>query len=115
MPLLLSVRFLAEMGMLVCLAWGGWLLGPDGAMQLALALLLPAAAVLVWGQLVAPKAPRRLEDPRRLWIEVTLFTSALMAVALTQHRPAVLVGVLAWTGFLVSMPARGQEPVPPRS
>lgn len=106
----MAVRFAAEIGMLVCLFWGGWLLGPDGPGRLGLALVLPALVVVTWGLWVAPRAPRRLEDPARLRIEVTLFTSALMAVALTQHRPAILVGILTWTGFLLTMSVRDQRP-----
>lgn len=101
--------------MLVCLAWGGWSLGPPGLGAYALAVALPAAAVAVWSQLVAPRAPRRLEDPRRLWVEVFLFTAALMAVALTQDRPAILLGILVWTAFLLSMSVRGHELAPPKA
>ncbi len=115
MPLLLAVRFLAEIGLLGCLAWAGWSLGPDGPGSLALALALPATAAAVWSQWVAPRAPHRLEDPHRLWVEVTLFTSGLMAVALSQDRPAILLGILVWTAWLFTMSARGQEPVPPGS
>ena len=115
MPLLLAIRFIAEIGMLVCLAWGGWSLGPQGLGALTLAIGLPVAAALVWSQWVAPRAPRRLQDPYRLWVEVSLFTAALMVVAQASDRPAILLGILTWTAFLVSMSARTCEPTPPRT
>lgn len=113
MPFLLGVRFVAELGMLACLAWGGWMLAPDGLLAPTLALTLPALALAVWSQWVAPRAAHRLADPARLRLETAIFTSALMTVALTQHRPAVLLGVLSWAAFLFSMSARGHEPAPP--
>lgn len=114
MPFLLGVRFLAELGMLGCLAWGGWVLAPEGPAEPVVAIALPAVAVAIWSQWVAPRAPRRLADPERLRLETALFTGALLAVAFTQQRPATLVGVLVWAAFLFSMSARGHEPVPPK-
>lgn len=112
MPFLLGVRFFAELGMLACLAWGGWLLAPDGLLAPVLAVVLPALVAVVWSQWVAPRASHRLADPARLRLETALFTSALMVVALAQHRPAILLGVLSWAAFLFSMSARGHEPTP---
>jgi len=114
MAALLTLRFVAELGMLACLAWGGWQRGDGLAPSLALAVGLPVSAALIWGRWVAPRAPRRLDDPLRLGVEVVLFTSAVLVVAtyVVPPSPSTLVGVVVWAAFLASIPARGHEPVP---
>lgn len=42
----------------------------------------PALAVFAWGTLIAPRAPRRLDDPARLVAEVALFGLAAAALVL---------------------------------
>ena len=85
MVVLLAVRFLAELGMLVALA-------------------------TVWGLWVAPKARRRLPDPTRLAVEVTLFAAAFLALQAGEASlSAMVAGVSLWAAFLISVPARGHE------
>jgi hypothetical protein len=111
MVVLLAVRFLAELGMLAALAWGGWHLTDTTPFSLLLAVALPAAAATVWARWVAPRASHRLADPARLAVEVTLFAGAFLALqAGGASLPAMLVGVALWVAFLVSVPARGHEP-----
>lgn len=114
---LLGLRFLAELGMLACLGLAGWHLGDSWVASLALAVGLPLVAALVWGRWVAPRASRRLPDPARLVLEVSLFGATLATVLLTEPTPPLVVlaaGVCA--AFVVSIPARGHEPEPaPRS
>lgn len=116
MMVLAVVRFLAEIGMLVCLGIGGWQLGESLLASLALSVTLPLAAAAVWGRWVAPRASRRLRDPARLGVEATLFTAALVAVVGAHPSPAMaVVGFAVWAAFLASIPARRYEPVLPRS
>ena len=111
MVVLLAVRFLAELGMLAALAWGGWHLTDSTVLSLLLALALPAAAATVWGLWVAPRARRRLADPTRLAVEVTLFAAAFLALQAGEASvQTMVVGVSLWAAFLVSVPARGHEP-----
>lgn len=110
---LLAVRFLAEVGMLVCLGIGGWQRGDGLLVSAVLAVVLPIAAVGTWGRWVAPRAPRRLRDPARLGVELTLFTAAILLVLGAEPAPAMtLVGLGVGAAFVVSLPARGHEPVP---
>jgi hypothetical protein len=75
---------------------------------------MPLVAALAWGRWVAPRAPRRLADPKRLALEITLFTAALLVVLGADPSPASGVfGVAVWAAFLASIPSRGHEPVPP--
>lgn len=110
MPLLLVLRFLSELGLLGAFAWGGWGLPENSALSVVLAVVLPAAAALVWGLWVAPKATSRLPDPARLGVEVTLFALAFVLVATAGPHPTSLVyGLVVWAAWLVSMPARRAE------
>ena len=100
----LGVRFLLEIAMLCALAWAGAEVGAGVSwlvsVVLALALALPAA--LVWGLFVAPKAPRRLDDPTRLVVELLLFASAADALAYVGNVTlAVVFAVLVLTNTAV--------------
>lgn len=113
--MLLAVRFLAEIGMLVCLGIGGWQLGDSLLVSVVLTVVLPLVAAVVWGRWVAPRASRRLPDPARLGVEVTLFAAALLAVMGAHPSPAMaVVGLTVWAAFLASIPSRGHEPPPSR-
>ena len=99
--------------MLGCLAYGGWAVGDgDVLVSSARAIALPLAAALAWGRWVAPRAARRLEDPRRMGVEVALFTVAVLVLVLGDPG-ATWFGVATWAAWLVSSPARGKEPAPP--
>jgi hypothetical protein len=100
----LGVRFLLEICMLGALAWAGAEVGADHSwlvsVALAIAFALPAA--LVWGLFVAPKAPRRLDDPTRLVVELLLFASAAEALAYVGNVAlAVVLAVLVLTNTAV--------------
>ena len=66
----LTLRFACELAMLAAFVWWGWLLA-----GIAAALV----AATVWGVLIAPKASRRLPDPARFLLELTLFAAATAA------------------------------------
>jgi hypothetical protein len=83
----LGLRFLLELCTLAALAYAGFLL------FIPLAVVLPLAAALAWGQFVAPHAPRRLEDPARLALELVYF--GLGVIALGATGLVVLAAVLA--------------------
>ena len=77
----LAVRFLLELAALAALAYWGWQTGTVIATQILLAVITPILAALLWGRFIAPKAPRRLEDPVRAVIEVAFFGGATAALA----------------------------------
>lgn len=99
---LAAVRFAAELGMLAGLAYVGWRIAEGSqAVALLLAVVLVAVAATVWGAWVAPRAARRLEDPARLAVEVTLFAVTVVGLfAVGSVVPAILLGV----AYLVSAP-----------
>jgi Protein of unknown function (DUF2568) len=68
----LGLRFLLELALLAALAYWGW-----HERGVALAILLPLLAAVVWGSFVAPKARFPVSVPVRLAIELTLFGLAV--------------------------------------
>src|SRR5579872_1727018 len=77
------LAFACELAMLALLVVSGWSLGDGGLLGIALAVLYPAVAVLVWARWIAPTATRRLPDPWRFVVQVVLFglTSAAAAAS----------------------------------
>ena len=91
-----SVRFLLELGALAALAWWGARSGGGVAGNIALAVAVPGAAALMWGVLAAPNSPRRLPGLKRLVPEVLLFGGATAALAaIDQGALAIAFGAVA--------------------
>ena len=110
MAVLLLVRFLAELGLVAGLAWGGYHLGHRAGVVpgLVLAVLLPAVGIAIWGRWIAPRAPRRLRDPQRSLVEFVLFAGTFML--LTGSDPdAIPAALLLVFAYLISMPSRHVE------
>ena len=61
-------------------------LGGSGAERVALAILLPLAAAVIWGRWLAPRARHRLDYPARLAAKLGLMAAAS--------------ALLAWAGLL---------------
>jgi uncharacterized protein DUF2568 len=80
----LAARFGLELCLLAALAVWGFSLDSSLAKVVA-GLGAPLAAAIVWGFFVSPKAPRRLQDPGRLVLELVLFAAGTAALAATGH------------------------------
>lgn len=78
---LLVLRFLTELALLAVLAAAGAGLGDGPAASVALGALLPVAAVVIWGRLLAPASDHRLADPGRFYVELALFAASALALA----------------------------------
>lgn len=92
----LLLRFALELCALAALAYAGWQTPGSFWVRLLVAVALPLAAAVVWGQWVAPKARRPIPDPLRLVPEWAVFGGAAVALALTGHPLlAVALAVLA--------------------
>jgi hypothetical protein len=100
------LAFVAELGMFVELAVGGWQLADEAALSVLLAVLLPCVAAGVWGVWCAPRAARRLSRLPRWAVEVTLFTVSFALVINASPQPGWAVfGLATWLLFVVSLPA----------
>jgi hypothetical protein len=103
-PLVLVARVVSELGALVCI--GAAVAGAtDGRARWTLAVAAVAATVAVWAAFVAPRAPRRLRDPKRLVLELAVFFCATAGlVALTGSPTAWLaLGGAALVALAVRM------------
>lgn len=104
----LVLRFCLELGALASLAyWGATATGGIGAFVLA--VVTPLTGAVVWARFIGPKAPRRLDDPLRLFAELLVFAIGGLALA-AAGRPtlAVVFGVLVLISE-IAMFALGQR------
>jgi hypothetical protein len=76
----LAVRFLLELWMLAALGYWGFKTGEQLLVKIGLGLGAPLLAGLVWGIFLAPKAPRRLQEPLLLIVELVIFGLAIAAL-----------------------------------
>jgi hypothetical protein len=78
---LLTLRFLAELALIVVLVIAGASTGSQLATRIVLAICLPVAVMAFWGVFLAPRSRRRLGDPARLVAEIVLFGAAAAYLA----------------------------------
>jgi uncharacterized protein DUF2568 len=83
--LVAAAAFLSELALLAILGVAGWHFGGGGLLSLALAVLAPALAVLLWSVWVAPTAAHRLGDPPRLILQIALFVVAAALAGIAGH------------------------------
>lgn len=101
--LVMTIRFLCELGALAVLGWFG---AREGGVALAIAL--PVAAGVLWGAWVAPRAKRRLRDPVRFAVESIVWISAIASLVLLGQRVAAAgFGIAA---YATAIAARRFEP-----
>jgi cytochrome b len=96
----LVVRFALELCMLAALGYAGYQLGDGFATRLTLAVVLPLAAAVLWGAVIAPKARRRAPDPGRAVLELFVFAAAAVALVVTGHP---VLGTILSVAFVVNV------------
>jgi Protein of unknown function (DUF2568) len=100
------VAFVAEVALIVALAWSGWLLGASTITSLVLAVLLPLLAMTIWGIWCAPRATRRLPQAPRWIVKGLLFAAAFVLLVVLGPEPAAaMFGAVMVVLFAVSLPA----------
>lgn len=105
----LGIRFILEMAMLGVLAYWGYETG-EGAMRWLLLVLAPAAAIVLWGLFVSPKAPIELGRAGRVAVEVVVFAAAVLALDSTGHRSwAIAFGVVALVSGTLNQVAQARR------
>lgn len=67
--------------------------GPVAA-NIILGVGLPLAAIFIWAQWCAPKAPKRLRNPALTVVEMTIFLIAAVAMFIT---------IAAWLGIVYAI------------
>ena len=104
-PAVLGIRFLSELALFAVLVIVGINAGLGTAANIAIAVLAPAAAVVIWGIGIAPRARRRWPDPWRLCIEVALFLAATAALAAEGWLAWAIVFAVATIGIAAAVRA----------
>jgi hypothetical protein len=116
-----GLAFLLELAMIAGLAWWGSQAVSGLAGRVALAILTPVAAVIVWALLAAPKARIRLPLPGVLAVKAVVFAGAAVAVySIGQHALAIVFAVVTAVNTAVAavdrqalMATRAGLPDPP--
>jgi hypothetical protein len=91
-----TVRFLLELCALAALAVWGFGASHETAVRIVLGIGAPAAAAIVWGLFVAPRARFPLPTTARSGGELLVFGSAALAILASGPLPlAVIFAVLA--------------------
>jgi len=96
----LVFRFILELVVLVALLLWGFRSSADLLVQLVLGLGAVAVAIAVWGTFVSPKAPRRLEDPARVALEIVVFGAGTLAFVAAD---ALVLGLLLALSAAISL------------
>jgi uncharacterized protein DUF2568 len=104
-PVVLGVRFASELALLAVLAIVGAGAGLGTAADVALAVLAPVAAAVIWGIGIAPRARRRWPDPWRLGVEIVLFLAAAAALAAEGDLAWAIVFAVAAIGIAAAVRA----------
>jgi len=77
----LALRFVLELCAFAALGYWGSDATSTDVWCIVLAILTPAAAIVVWGLFVAPKARVKVSEPVRWAIELVVFVGAAVALA----------------------------------
>ena len=73
------LRFALELALLAVFAYFGFTFPSPWSWLLGIGV--PILVIVVWGLFVAPRAPRRLDDPARFIAELFLFADGMGALA----------------------------------
>ena len=91
----LAIRFLCEVAAVLAVAYWGFRSGP-GPARWGLALLAPAAVIVVWLLFVTPDPVMELARPLQVAIELGVWAAAAAALLATGHLTiAVVFAILA--------------------
>jgi len=91
----LAVAFLLELCALAALAFWGFTVGETTLMKIILGLGAPIIAAVLWGMYAAPKAVRKVSVQVKFAVEVLVFGSAALGLALAGQGTLAIVFVAA--------------------
>ena len=108
----LAVKFLLELAAFASLAVWGWHAGIDlvgnALAAVVLAVLVPAAAIAVWGLWCAPRAARRLPATWRVPLELGILLLSAAALGAAGHPTAAVVFAVVVVVNAVGLTVFGQ-------
>lgn len=97
-----GVALLCELALVVVLAGAGWALGGPLAVKIALAVIMPAITIGIWGRWLAPRAAHRLAQPHRVLLQWVIFL-AMAAITVAVGLPWVGLGLAVVGGFIFGL------------
>ena len=103
----LAVKFLLELAAIANFATWGWHAG-EAVLGALLALLVPAAAITVWGLFCAPRSARRLPTQWRVPLELGIFMLAAAALGASGHSSLAVIFTLVVVANALGLTAYGQ-------
>jgi Protein of unknown function (DUF2568) len=96
---MLAFRFAVELATYALLAWAGATASAALAVRIVLAIGLPLVVIVIWFQVMAPRARHRLREPARLVAELAIFLASAAVIAGLGHvLAAVIYAVIAVAG-----------------
>jgi hypothetical protein len=109
----LTVSFLLELVALVVFGVWGSQVGEGTLMKVILGLGAPLLMIVFWGAWMAPRSPRRLQDPWHLVFEILIFGAAVLAL-LHINRPdlGLILAVVIILNIGLSFPLHQRPTVP---
>jgi Na+-translocating ferredoxin:NAD+ oxidoreductase RnfD subunit len=87
----LALAFLLELALLAAFAYWGFQSGNSTLVKILLGIGLPLLVALIWGALMAPNSPRRLQGGAYLALKALLFG---LGVAALMSAGRTMLGVL---------------------
>lgn len=105
----LALAFQLELVMLAALAYVGWQATSILLLQIALAIVLPTIAIVVWALWAAPRATGRLKQPGLTLLKVVLFGATAAALWAVGQGPLAALFALVCALNLSAAAAFGQE------
>ncbi|WP_063770622.1 YrdB family protein [Streptacidiphilus carbonis] len=98
-----GLAFLLELAAFAVLAWWGFSTGSGVPVHLLLGLGTPAAGMVLWGLVAAPRARFRVPLPGVLLVKVLVFGGAAVCLGLIGHGGwAIAFGVVALVNTAVA-------------
>ncbi|MFA1546393.1 YrdB family protein [Actinomadura chokoriensis] len=85
-----GLAFLVEVAAIVALAWWGFATGGNLLINVVLGLAAPAAAIVLWGLLAAPRARFKVALPLVLLVKAVVFGSGALALYGVGHTAAAI-------------------------
>ena len=103
-----ALAFLLELAAFGAMAWWGFETGGNVAARLLLGLGTPAAAIVLWSLVAAPKARFRAPLPVVLLVKAVVFAGAALCLyALGHHAPALAFALVALVNTALATADRG--------
>lgn len=104
----LIVRFLLELALLTGAAVVAWTLVPGG-WRWATVFGVPVLLALLWGAVLAPRAPLDVGGPVRVCIELVLFAAVGAGLWISGFPAVAVVGVTLWLLDRVAIARWGRD------